>query len=422
MSYEYGYHGRLDKQKNKQLVVDYESPSPIPKRSRTKVQGSKASTYGVFSKKVKRPSDSCSSFMAKLCGNVAHLLPEDSLQKYIDKFLYKLVDPEPYVNSPAKAELKTKFLKPFTDNNMLSFIGMNRKYNPGVKLESQSNQVLYELNDIECNEEDLTKSPKILDYGILEKMRYYKDSNGDYYYLEDSGRKIYDDKNLEKEVTETTDPSIASASVDASTFVHMKALLDAVIQKIINLGGSSTIVQQPRLYIAWILLCVFQVFVGLGIEGTILVGLYDYESFSFVGVETSFLSRVVFLFGLHETTRVWCRMVVKPVVNDTVFGGVDRKERWVEKVVLAICLGILWWWKLRDDVEILVVMSEAKKDQLMEVGMNDFVGGWLYYLTIIIGMVKVGKGLVWIFMAMICSCRREMRNSMVEPSENDDKV
>lgn len=204
--------------------------------------------------------------------------------------------------------------------------------------------------------------------------------------------------------------------------ISIASLIHVLSDKIINLGGSSTIVQQPRLYIAWILLCVFQVFVGLGIEGTILVGLYDYESFSFVGVETSFLSRVVFLFGLHETTRVWCRMVVKPVVNDTVFGGVDRKERWVEKVVLAICLGILWWWKLRDDVEILVVMSEAKKDQLMEVGMNDFVGGWLYYLTIIIGMVKVGKGLVWIFMAMICSCRREMRNSMVEPSENDDKV
>lgn len=92
---------------------------------------------------------------------------------------------------------------------------------------------ILQLNDIECNEEDLTKSPKILDYGILEKMRYYKDSNGDYYYLEDSGRKIYDDKIHEKEVTETTDPSIASASVDASTFVDMNALLDDVTLKVL---------------------------------------------------------------------------------------------------------------------------------------------------------------------------------------------
>jgi hypothetical protein len=66
-------------------------------------------------------------------------------------------------------------------------------------------------------------------------------------------------------------------------------------------------------------------------------------------------------------------------------------------------------------------MSEAKKDQLMDVGINDFVGWLLYYLIVTIGMVKVVKGLMW-FIAMICPCRREIGTSMVESSENDDKV
>lgn len=83
-----------------------------------------------MSKKAKRSSDSVSSSLAKLCGNIAYLLHEDSLEKYIDKFLYKPVDPEYYVNSSAKADLKIRFLKPFTNNNLLSFICMNMKYNP----------------------------------------------------------------------------------------------------------------------------------------------------------------------------------------------------------------------------------------------------------------------------------------------------
>ena len=62
------------------------------------------------------------------------------------------------------------------------------------------------------------------------------------------------------------------------------------------------------------------------------------------------LSRVVFLLGLHETMQVWARMVVRPVVDDTVFGVAAREEKWVERVVVAASLGALWWWRLREDV------------------------------------------------------------------------
>ncbi|XP_027935275.1 uncharacterized protein LOC114190542 [Vigna unguiculata] len=174
------------------------------------------------------------------------------------------------------------------------------------------------------------------------------------------------------------------------------------------------------LSLAWILLCAFQVCVGLGIEGSIAAGLYEYDDdVSGFGAERSLLSRMIFLLGLHETTYVWCRMVVRPVVDDTVFAGA-RKERWVERVGLAAGLGILWWWRLREEVETLVVVAQVKNEQLMDVGICDFVGWWLYYLVVTIGMVRIVKGMMWMFMVSLC--RRRPTTMEVESNQNDDKV
>lgn len=81
MSHDHGNRVSTDKQRGRQQVVESESPPPIPKRSRTKVQASKDSTNGVLSKKAKRSSDASPSSLAKLCGKDVNLLPEDSLQK-----------------------------------------------------------------------------------------------------------------------------------------------------------------------------------------------------------------------------------------------------------------------------------------------------------------------------------------------------
>lgn len=162
---------------------------------------------------------------------------------------------------------------------------------------------------------------------------------------------------------------------------------------------------------------------GLGIEGSIAAGLYDASDYSSFGVERGLLSRLIFLMGLHETTSFWCRAVVRPVVDDTVFGVARRSERWLERVAMAASLGGVWWWKLREEVETLVVMAEAKKEQLMEVGMGDFVGWWLYYVTVTVGMVRVVKSLMWMA-SIICPCRRRplLEISSSSPSQNDDKV
>ncbi|MED6134349.1 hypothetical protein PIB30_036202 [Stylosanthes scabra] len=177
-----------------------------------------------------------------------------------------------------------------------------------------------------------------------------------------------------------------------------------------------------HLYIAWILLCAFQFCIGLGIEGSIVAGVYDYSESSF-GAERSLVSRVIFLFGLHESTQVWSRFVVRPIVDDTVY-GVARKERWVERVSAAASLGVLWWWRLRDEVETLVVMGQVKREQLLDVRLADFVGWWLYYLTVTIGMVRVIKGVMWILMISLCR-RRATQISQVDSgddNDDDDKV
>lgn len=42
-------------------------------------------------------------------------------------------------------------------------------------------QMILDLNGSMCKEKELTESPKILDYGGVKKMRYYRDTNGEYY-------------------------------------------------------------------------------------------------------------------------------------------------------------------------------------------------------------------------------------------------
>ncbi|KAJ7977664.1 Transmembrane protein [Quillaja saponaria] len=200
------------------------------------------------------------------------------------------------------------------------------------------------------------------------------------------------------------------------SIVSIATLIYSLTGKMTLLKESTSPVGQPYLYTAWIFLCTLQVCVGLGIEGSIAAGVDSSDS-SF-GIGRSFVSRVIFLLGLHETTLHWSRTVVKPVVDDTVF-GVAREERWVERVVMAASLGTLWWWKLRDEIEILVVMAEVKKEQLMCVAVADFVGWWLYYLTVSIGMVRIVNGLLWIGMSSFS--RREKENS-IQTWPNDDKV
>ncbi|AES61644.1 hypothetical protein MtrunA17_Chr1g0194611 [Medicago truncatula] len=216
------------------------------------------------------------------------------------------------------------------------------------------------------------------------------------------------------------------------SIVSVATLINGLMGKINLMNDSSnSILLQTRLYMSWkwILLFTFQICVGLGIEASIAAGVFDSDNDVFddgsssFGVERSFISRMIFLLGLHETTQIWSRVVVRPVVDDTIFGVGKTERLWIEKVVVAGSLGTLWWWKLREEVENLGVMAETKKDEMMEVGIEEFVGWWLYYLTVTIGMVRIVKGLMWIFMISLCRRRVTQINEVeLELSQNDDKV
>ena len=200
------------------------------------------------------------------------------------------------------------------------------------------------------------------------------------------------------------------AAVSIATLVH------GLTGKITFVSESPDAVYWPHLYIAWIVLCIVQVSVGLGIEGSIASGI---EGAGF-GVERSLLSRIIFFLGLHEIMLLWFRTVVKPVVDDTIFGAV-RAERWVHRAAIALSVGTFWWWKMRDEVESLVVVAEAKKELSMNIEMADLLGWWLYYLTVTIGMVRVVKALLWL--GIILLCRRVRRNTDETTREEDeDKV
>lgn len=208
-----------------------------------------------------------------------------------------------------------------------------------------------------------------------------------------------------------TNPAILYALV---SIVSIATLFHGLTGKITLLSKSPGVIHHPRLYTAWILLCTIQICVSLGIEGSIAAGI-DGSSFD---VEKSLLSRLIFFLGLHETMLHWCRTVVKPVVDDTVF-GVDRDEKWVQRVTMALSFGILCWWRLRDEVESLVIVAEAKRELLMRVDVTNLVGWWLYYLTVTIGMVRVVKSLMWVGFVLLC---RRVRANSGDSCEDEDKV
>ncbi|KAL2556495.1 uncharacterized protein Fot_01234 [Forsythia ovata] len=153
------------------------------------------------------------------------------------------------------------------------------------------------------------------------------------------------------------------------SLVSVAALTHGLTGKIAFLRPSLEPVARHSLYAAWVFLCTLQVCVGLGIEGSIAAGV---DGLRFAE-KRSLLCRVIFFLGLHETTLFWSRNVVKPVVNDTVFGYV-KEEKWVEKAAMAFTFGGLWWWRLRNEVEPLVVVAEIKREFMISVGVDDFMG------------------------------------------------
>ncbi|KAI3449391.1 hypothetical protein Pfo_006056 [Paulownia fortunei] len=180
------------------------------------------------------------------------------------------------------------------------------------------------------------------------------------------------------------------------TFLVSLVTIAALTNCLTGSKAAFLISERRRLYAAWVLLFLIQVCLNLGIQGTVDAEINSYTVGSLV-----LPRRLVFALGLNETMVFWRRNVVKPVVDETIFGFSGEGFSWVEKVVLAIAFGNLWWRRLREEADALVVLPWVIVELRMDVGVAGVVGWSLYYLTVAIGAVRVVKGFLsvvtWIF-------------------------
>ncbi|KAL0435982.1 UNVERIFIED_CONTAM: hypothetical protein Sradi_0306100 [Sesamum radiatum] len=169
----------------------------------------------------------------------------------------------------------------------------------------------------------------------------------------------------------------------------------ALIARLISTGRKHTllvITQRRHLYAACVLLFSMQVCLSLGIQGTVEAEINSYTVGRLVSPR-----RLIFALGLHETTVFWREMVVKPVVDETIFGFPGEGFWWApEKVALAVAFGNLWWRRLREEAEALVVLPRVTAELKMDVAVADVLGWSLYYLTVAIGTARVVKGFLWV--------------------------
>ena len=160
-----------------------------------------------------------------------------------------------------------------------------------------------------------------------------------------------------------------------SSFLHQAdaGVLYTILSLIIistlvnNLSGKPECsLLHSHLYVCWIVLFLVQACVAFGIEGIMstTTPTNPDENLFLASQERWVLVRVMFFLGLHEVMLMWFRVVVKPVVDDTVFGVYGEEERWSERAVVAMTFGLMWWWRLRDEVESLVVVAEVKRKLL----------------------------------------------------------
>ncbi|KAG9457868.1 hypothetical protein H6P81_002376 [Aristolochia fimbriata] len=168
---------------------------------------------------------------------------------------------------------------------------------------------------------------------------------------------------------------------------------------------------RPSILVSWTALWVLQFCVGTAVEATIFAGVWPVVAGE---GRLTWDQRALFFIGLHETTLFWSRTVVRPLVDDTVYGE-SREETAAQRVVMGAAFGVVWWWRLKDEVEILGLVVEEKAKVGMAIDVTDFVCLSLYYITLGMGAVRIVKGMVWLL--KLCIVRET-----AQCIDNGDKV
>ncbi|CAE6080498.1 unnamed protein product [Arabidopsis arenosa] len=214
-----------------------------------------------------------------------------------------------------------------------------------------------------------------------------------------------------------TIPALLYAVVSIIT-VH--TIIHCLITKI------RTSADNPRVSIAWLILLILQFSVGLGFQITMSKGVNGIVN----GNNHNFLTRLLFFFGLHEVILQWYRVIVKTVVESGF--GRREEETVVERVALAASCGALWWWKLREEVEALIGVMEVKRallllsidvdynlNSIVDLGTVDFWNWLLYYMIVMIGVVRIVKGCFRVGMILLFEQARRIPRGISSSDVND---
>ncbi|KAJ8491472.1 hypothetical protein OPV22_013193 [Ensete ventricosum] len=201
-------------------------------------------------------------------------------------------------------------------------------------------------------------------------------------------------------------PLIPPSSVLATVFLRavlpvINGLISVVCLAALVHSLTGRMVKLPAA-VAWTLLCLFHVCLSLGTEVTIASRAETIDD-AIVHHNITWIKRAVLFVGLHRTMRVWARMVVKRVADDTIFGA-EVQEDISDKVVVSVAFTSLWIPMLQNDIA-RMVFAAVEKGLTKDMNLDGYVGWFVSHAIVMTGMVRSVQGLLCAGKLLFCRCR-----------------
>ncbi|WOL06690.1 hypothetical protein Cni_G15424 [Canna indica] len=208
----------------------------------------------------------------------------------------------------------------------------------------------------------------------------------------------------------TTSSLPTPSSFPASVFLHAGLPfifgLTSFISLLALLNSLTGRVLQPPAAVAWALLCLFQLSLAFGTEFTIsAAGAASTNTTQHMadGGAVALIKRAVLFVGLYRATRVWAKMAVKRVADDTIFGA-EAREDFSDKAVASVAFTTIWMLMLRCDVEHMVFATFGRSDGLIkEMEFGGCARWFVSHAIMMTGIVRSVRALAFAGKLLCCS-------------------